>query len=112
MQRRIRTSLLVSFALTLLAAPEALATNYTLWIHGKNSGGTQAGNYADFSNWGPSSTAAGVNKKAVNWVCSTSVGTHFQALLLAGAPRRIHLWHQGFIRCSSRRSSSASNRAS
>jgi hypothetical protein len=26
-----------------------------------------AGNYADFTYWGPSSTAAGVNKKAVNW---------------------------------------------
>ncbi|WP_434383583.1 hypothetical protein [Melittangium boletus] len=50
----------------LLAAP-ALATNYTLWIHGKNGGGTQGGNYADFSNWGPSTAEAGVNKKAVNW---------------------------------------------
>ena len=26
-----------------------------------------AGNYADFTYWGPASTAAGVNKKAVNW---------------------------------------------
>ncbi|WIG95021.1 hypothetical protein [Myxococcus sp. SDU36] len=51
----------------LLFAPQALATNYTLWIHGKNSGGTKPGNYADFSAWGPASTAAGVNKKAVNW---------------------------------------------
>lgn len=50
-----------------LWATTATATNYTLWIHGRNSGTTQAGNYADFSYWGPSSTAAGVNKKAVNW---------------------------------------------
>ena len=42
------------------------ATNYSLWINGRNGGGT-IGNYADFTYWGPSSTAAGVNKKAVNW---------------------------------------------
>ena len=53
--------------LSFLSASPASATNYSLWIHGKNGGGTQAGNYADFSNWGPASTAAGVNKKAVNW---------------------------------------------
>jgi hypothetical protein len=63
----VRTALATSLTVALLAAPQALATNYTLWIHGKNGGGTQAGNYADFSNWGPSTTAAGVNKKAVNW---------------------------------------------
>ena len=62
-----RTALIAGLATALLAAPEASATNYTLWIHGKNGGGTQGGNYNDFSNWGPSSTAAGVNKKAVNW---------------------------------------------
>src|SRR5262249_19141960 len=46
---------------------EASATNYTLWIHGRNtSGSTQAGNYNDFSYWGSSSTAGGVNKKNVN----------------------------------------------
>jgi hypothetical protein len=42
------------------------ATNYSLWINGRNGGGAIA-NYADFTYWGPSSTAAGVNKKAVNW---------------------------------------------
>ena len=67
MRIAIRAALVASLAATFLAAPSAQATNYTLWIHGKNGGGTQAGNYADFSNWGPSSTAAGVNKKAVNW---------------------------------------------
>ena len=55
-------------AATVLVSAEASATNYSLWIHGRNSGTTQAGNYADFSYWGPSSTAAGVNKKAVNWL--------------------------------------------
>ncbi|WP_257463466.1 hypothetical protein [Archangium lipolyticum] len=54
-------------AATALVGAEASATNYSLWIHGRNGGGTQRGNYADFSYWGPSTTAAGVNKKAVNW---------------------------------------------
>ena len=64
----IRTAVLAATATAaLLVAPEASATNYSLWIHGKNGGGTQRGNYADFSNWGPSSVNAGVNKKAVNW---------------------------------------------
>ncbi|MFY0528617.1 hypothetical protein ACN28I_37460 [Archangium gephyra] len=64
----IRTAVLAATATAaLLVAPEASATNYTLWIHGKNGGGTQRGNYADFSNWGPTTAAAGVNKKAVNW---------------------------------------------
>ena len=62
-----RAALVAGLATSLLAAPQASATNYTLWVHGKNGGGTQGGNYADFSNWGPSSTEAGVNKKAVNW---------------------------------------------
>ena len=57
----------LTLTLVLLSAAQASATNYSLWIHGKNGGGTQAGNYTDFSNWGPASTAAGVNKKAVNW---------------------------------------------
>lgn len=47
-------------------AGASYATNYSLWINGRTGGG-QIGNYADFTYWGPSSTAAGVNKKAVNW---------------------------------------------
>jgi hypothetical protein len=70
----VRTALATSLAVTLFASSQAQATNYTLWIHGKNGGGTQAGNYADFSNWGPSSTAAGVNKKAVNWDGRQKIG--------------------------------------
>jgi hypothetical protein len=54
-------------ALTMLVGAEASAANYSLWIHGRNKGTTQAGNYGDFSYWGPSSVNAGVNKRAVNW---------------------------------------------
>jgi hypothetical protein len=49
-----------------LLAAAAQATNYTLWINGR-SNNAQVGNTADFSYWGPATTAAGVNKKAVNW---------------------------------------------
>lgn len=42
------------------------ATNYSLWINGRSST-AQPGNHADFTYWGPASTAAGVNKKSVNW---------------------------------------------
>jgi hypothetical protein len=55
-------------AAALLAPAAALAANYSLWIHGRNtSQSTQPGNYNDFTYWGPASTAAGVNKRAVNW---------------------------------------------
>lgn len=55
-------------AASVLVASSAGATNYSLWIHGRNtSQSTKPGNYADFSYWGSASTAAGVNKKAVNW---------------------------------------------
>jgi hypothetical protein len=50
----------------LFAAGLASATNYTLWIHGRTGGGA-IGNYDDFSYFGPSEVAAGVNKKSVNW---------------------------------------------
>ena len=53
-------------AVALGAAALAHATNYSLWINGRTGGG-QLGNHADFSYWGPASTAAGVNKKSVNW---------------------------------------------
>ncbi len=48
------------------AAALVCAANYSLWINGRTGGG-QLGNYNDFTYWGPSSTAAGVNKKSVNW---------------------------------------------
>ncbi|MFG6468901.1 hypothetical protein [Roseateles sp. BYS87W] len=59
-----RFPLVVLGAAALVGA--AFATNYSLWINGRTGGGV-AGNYADFTYWGPASTAAGVNKKAVNW---------------------------------------------
>jgi hypothetical protein len=43
------------------------ATNYSLWVNGRSNASAVAGNHADFSYWGPASTAAGVNKKSVNW---------------------------------------------
>lgn len=65
--RKIVFTLLVA-ASTLTVASEASATNYTLWIHGRNTGTpTAVGKYTDFSYWGSASTAAGVNKIAVNW---------------------------------------------
>jgi hypothetical protein len=66
---RVRLSIALMFTLIgLLLAESAHATNFTLWIHGRNtSGNTTPGNYNDFDYWGPSSFAAGVNKKSVNW---------------------------------------------
>ncbi|TXG01300.1 hypothetical protein [Massilia arenae] len=66
-------------ALCLLsAAGLAEAANYTLWLNGRdpgrNSGGTP-GNYADFRYWGPDTTPAGVNKKAVNWDGYSSIAS-------------------------------------
>ena len=64
----LKLAAVLSATTTLLVSSVASATNYSLWIHGRNtSQSTQVGNYADFSYWGPSSTAAGINKKAVNW---------------------------------------------
>ena len=54
-------------AATALVGAEASATNYSLWIHGRNGNTTQPGNYANFNYWGPSTVNAGVNKRAVNW---------------------------------------------
>ena len=65
----------VIVAATMLAGTEAAAANYTLWIHGRNGGTTQPGNYNDFSYWGSASVAAGVNKKAVNWDGRERIGS-------------------------------------
>lgn len=59
-----RILIAVAGALALLGL--AQATNYTLWINGR-SNNAQVGNHADFRYWGPATTAAGVNKKSVNW---------------------------------------------
>jgi len=64
----VQLAAVLAAATTLLASAGASATNYSLWIHGRNtSQSTKVGNYADFSYWGPAGTAAGVNKKSVNW---------------------------------------------
>lgn len=63
----IKRAILAGVAgVTVALATAALATNYSLWINGRNGGGVE-GNYADFTYWGPSTVNAGVNKKAVNW---------------------------------------------
>jgi hypothetical protein len=51
----------------LLAAGVASATNYSLWINGRTTGGGATGNYNDFTYFGPADVPAGVNKKSVNW---------------------------------------------
>jgi hypothetical protein len=58
----------------LLAAGLAGATNYSLWINGRNGGGA-IGNYNDFSYFGPNETPAGVNKKSVNWDGRSEIGS-------------------------------------
>jgi len=52
----------------------ASAANYTLWINGRTGGGV-VGDYASFTYWGPAGTAAGVNKKSVNWDGYNSIAT-------------------------------------
>ncbi len=66
MRQGLRTAMKWAAGFVALAALSSQATNYSLWINGRTGGG-QIGNYADFTYWGPSGTAAGVNKKAVNW---------------------------------------------
>ena len=60
--------LAVTLCLLFLTAVSGLAsaTNYTLWVNGRGGGGV-VGDYNSFTYWGPAATAAGVNKKAVNW---------------------------------------------
>ena len=58
----IRSLVLGAALLTALAH----ATNFSLWVNGRNGSG-QGGNHADFTYWGPASANAGVNKKSVNW---------------------------------------------
>jgi hypothetical protein len=63
--RSQRAALIVAGVLVCMVGA-AYSTNYSLWVNGRNGNG-QAGNHADFTYWGPSSTAAGVNKISVNW---------------------------------------------
>ncbi|HSI59428.1 MAG TPA: choice-of-anchor X domain-containing protein [Ideonella sp.] len=63
---KISASLTLALAASTLLGAAAHATNYSLWINGRDGDG-QPGNHADFSYWGPASADAGVNKKSVNW---------------------------------------------
>jgi hypothetical protein len=62
--RKIAAALVAVLA---CAAGVVYATNYSLWINGRSNSTAVAGNHADFTYWGPAGTAAGVNKKSVNW---------------------------------------------
>lgn len=65
--RRFMRCLAVLCLLSLAAVSSlANATNYSLWVNGRTGGGV-IGDYTSFTYWGPAATAAGVNKKAVNW---------------------------------------------
>jgi len=68
--------MLIKLSLVSLTAVSSLASaaNYTLWVNGRTGGGV-IGDYGSFAYWGPAGTAAGVNKKAVNWDCYNSIAT-------------------------------------
>jgi hypothetical protein len=72
----------VVLCLLLLAAASSLASaaNDSLWVNGRGGGGV-VGDYASFTYWGPAGTAAGINKKAVNWDGYNGIasqnGTHY-----------------------------------
>jgi hypothetical protein len=66
MKKFARALLSAGIVAATVFATEAAATNYTLWIHGRGGGGV-IGNHNSWNYWGPSTTAAGVNKKSVNW---------------------------------------------
>ena len=63
----MKRALQMMVAVCLIAASGlAAAANYTLWINGRTGGGA-IGNYNSWTYWGPGTTAAGINKKSVNW---------------------------------------------
>jgi len=64
--RRYVLRIAAVLGLAVATAAAVQATNYSLWINGRTGGG-QVGNHADFTYWGPAGTAAGINKKSVNW---------------------------------------------
>jgi hypothetical protein len=68
--------MLMSMCLVSLTAVSAVAgaTNYSLWINGRTGGGV-VGDYNSFTYWGPGTTAAGVNKKSVNWDGRSSIAS-------------------------------------
>ncbi|MEJ7808371.1 MAG: hypothetical protein WKG03_20925, partial [Telluria sp.] len=66
----------LSLGLVSLSAVTSIASaaNYSLWINGRTGGGV-VGDYNSFTYWGPGTTAAGVNKKSVNWDGRSSIAS-------------------------------------
>jgi hypothetical protein len=82
MTRLMRVKAALCLSSLLCAASVAQATDYTLWINGRNGNGV-VGNYNDFSYFGPATTEAGVNKKSVNWDGYSSVATQSGRIRIA-----------------------------
>lgn len=75
MLRSVRgLSMVSALAIGCIALTSSHADNYSVWIKGRGAAGTP-GNHLDFSYWGPASTAAGVNKRAVNWDGASRIST-------------------------------------
>ena len=82
MNKMMRRALVLCLFLMSAIGSQAGATNYSLWINGRGSGGV-AGHYDDFSYWGPSTVNAGVNKKAVNWDGYNSIASQNRRVRVA-----------------------------
>ncbi len=74
MSRFMRLLLSIGVVSLACASSVASAANYSLWINGRTGGGV-VGNYNSFTYWGPGTTAAGVNKKSVNWDGRSSIAS-------------------------------------
>ena len=72
MNKMMRLVVVLSLFLTSAIASQAGATNYSLWINGRGSGGA-VGNYNDFSYWGPArSTPASTRKRSTGTATTAS----------------------------------------
>jgi hypothetical protein len=67
MNRFLRTLRGLALLSLMITTYSVSATNYTLWINGRSNASGVVGNYNSWNYWGPSTAAAGVNKKSVNW---------------------------------------------
>ena len=74
MSRFMRKLVLMCLASLAAVSSIASAANYSLWINGRTGGGV-VGDYNSFTYWGPGTTAAGVNKKSVNWDGRSSIAS-------------------------------------
>ncbi len=82
MNKTMRLAVVVWLLVAGAVPPAACATDYSLWIKGRGAAGA-VGNYDDFSYWGPASSAAGINKKAVNWDGYNSIASQNGAVRAA-----------------------------